>query len=113
MKDMHQIGIALFVAVNEQVENVSRQLTGWQKGSRSKQRFLCRSSVRHGVRTHRHGGGHQTRTTGRSTVPRTQPMWHAIWHCFGSVASGPSKVHVLQRWTLLARKSLCCQTLCS
>jgi hypothetical protein len=36
MKDMHQIGIKPFVAVNEQVENVSRQLTGWQKGSRNK-----------------------------------------------------------------------------
>jgi hypothetical protein len=40
MKDMHQIGIKPFVAVNEQVENVSRQLTGWQRGSRNKQRFL-------------------------------------------------------------------------
>ena len=36
MKDMHQIGIKPFVDVNEQVENVSRQLTGWQKGSRHK-----------------------------------------------------------------------------
>jgi hypothetical protein len=36
MKDMHQIGIKSFVSVNEQVENVSRQLTGWQKGSRNK-----------------------------------------------------------------------------
>jgi hypothetical protein len=36
MKDMRQIGINPFVAVNEQVENVSRQLTGWQKGSRNK-----------------------------------------------------------------------------
>jgi hypothetical protein len=34
MKDMHQIGIKPFVAVNKQVENVSRQLTGWQKKCR-------------------------------------------------------------------------------
>jgi hypothetical protein len=36
MKDMRQIGLKSFVAVNEQVENVSKQLTGWQKGSRNK-----------------------------------------------------------------------------
>lgn len=31
MKDMHQIGIEKFVQVNQSVENVSKQLTGWQK----------------------------------------------------------------------------------
>ncbi len=31
VKDMRQISLKKFVAVNEQVENVSRQLTGWQK----------------------------------------------------------------------------------
>jgi len=36
MKDMRQIDIKSFVAVNEQVENVSKQLTGLQKGSRNK-----------------------------------------------------------------------------
>ena len=31
MKDMHQISIEKFVQVNQSVENVSKQLTGWQK----------------------------------------------------------------------------------
>jgi hypothetical protein len=31
VKDMRQISVKRFVEVNEQVENVSRQLTGWQK----------------------------------------------------------------------------------
>jgi len=36
MKDMRQIDLKSFVSVNEQVETVSRQLTGWQKGSRNR-----------------------------------------------------------------------------
>ena len=31
MKDMQQISIKQFVLINESVENVSKQLTGWQK----------------------------------------------------------------------------------
>jgi 23S rRNA-intervening sequence protein len=31
MKDMHQISVKQFVQINESVENVSKQLTGWQK----------------------------------------------------------------------------------
>ena len=31
MKDMKQIDLKLFVRVNESVEVVSKQLTGWQK----------------------------------------------------------------------------------
>lgn len=31
MKDLHQISLNRFVQVNKQVENVSKQLTGWQK----------------------------------------------------------------------------------
>ena len=31
MKDLHQINIKKFVQVNQKVEEVSRQLTGWQK----------------------------------------------------------------------------------
>jgi len=31
MKDMHQISLDKFVKVNQSVENVSKQLTGWQK----------------------------------------------------------------------------------
>jgi hypothetical protein len=31
MKDLHQINIKKFVQINKQVENVSKQLTGWQK----------------------------------------------------------------------------------
>jgi len=31
MKDLHQISIKKFVLVNKQIENVSKQLTGWQK----------------------------------------------------------------------------------
>jgi hypothetical protein len=31
MKDLHQISLKRFVQVNEKVEDVSRQLTGWQK----------------------------------------------------------------------------------
>jgi hypothetical protein len=31
MKDMDQIGIKKFVQINEKVEMVSKQLTGWQK----------------------------------------------------------------------------------
>ncbi len=34
MKDLHQIGIEKFVQINQSVENVSRQLTGWQKSQR-------------------------------------------------------------------------------
>ncbi|MBC8196264.1 MAG: four helix bundle protein [Candidatus Marinimicrobia bacterium] len=33
MKDLHQISIKRFVQVNIQIENVSKQLTGWQKYS--------------------------------------------------------------------------------
>jgi len=31
MKDLHQISIKKFVLVNSRVEDVSKQLTGWQK----------------------------------------------------------------------------------
>jgi len=31
MKDMQQISIKQFVQINESVENVSKQLPGWQK----------------------------------------------------------------------------------
>ena len=31
MKDLKQISIKRFVLVNKQIENVSKQLTGWQK----------------------------------------------------------------------------------
>ncbi len=31
MKDMHQINLKRFVEVNQRVENVSRQIAGWQK----------------------------------------------------------------------------------
>jgi hypothetical protein len=31
MKDMKQIDLKIFVRVNERVEEVSKQLTGWQK----------------------------------------------------------------------------------
>lgn len=31
MKDMHQIGLKQFVQINKSVENVSKQLAGWQK----------------------------------------------------------------------------------
>jgi len=31
MKDMQQISIKKFVQINTSVENVSKQLTGWQK----------------------------------------------------------------------------------
>ncbi len=31
MKDLHQISLKKFVQVNKQIENVSKQLTGWQK----------------------------------------------------------------------------------
>lgn len=31
MKDLHQISLRRFVQVNKQIENVSKQLTGWQK----------------------------------------------------------------------------------
>ncbi len=34
MKDMKQISVKSFVAVNEKVENVSKQLTGWQKSQK-------------------------------------------------------------------------------
>ena len=34
MKDMHQISLKRFVEVNTQVENVSKQLTGWQKNQK-------------------------------------------------------------------------------
>ena len=31
MKDLKQISLKRFVQINKQVENVSKQLTGWQK----------------------------------------------------------------------------------
>jgi hypothetical protein len=31
MKDMQQISVKQFVQINEAVENVSKQLSGWQK----------------------------------------------------------------------------------
>jgi len=33
MKDLHQINVKKFVFINQQVENVSKQLAGWQKYS--------------------------------------------------------------------------------
>jgi hypothetical protein len=33
MKDMKQISLEKFVKINESVENVSKQLAGWQKSS--------------------------------------------------------------------------------
>ena len=33
MKDLHQINVKKFVFINLQVENVSKQLAGWQKSS--------------------------------------------------------------------------------
>ena len=35
MKDMHQISLKRFVQVNKKVEDVSKQLTGWQKAMRN------------------------------------------------------------------------------
>lgn len=35
MKDMHEISLKRFVQVNKKVEDVSKQLTGWQKAMRS------------------------------------------------------------------------------
>ncbi|MBM3435248.1 MAG: four helix bundle protein [Bacteroidetes bacterium] len=34
MKDLHQISLKRFVDVNKKVEEVSKQLTGWQKAMR-------------------------------------------------------------------------------
>jgi len=34
MKDLHQISLQKFVQINKQIENVSKQLTGWQKSIR-------------------------------------------------------------------------------
>ena len=34
MKDLHQINVKKFVQVNQRVEEVSRQLTGWQKSQK-------------------------------------------------------------------------------
>jgi hypothetical protein len=36
MKDLHQINVKKFVFINQQVENVSKQLAGWQKHSGDK-----------------------------------------------------------------------------
>ena len=33
MKDMQQISVKQFVQINEVVENVSKQLSGWQKAN--------------------------------------------------------------------------------
>ena len=35
MKDMHEISLKKFVLVNKKVEDVSKQLTGWQKSMRN------------------------------------------------------------------------------
>jgi len=34
MKDLHQINLKRFVAINSQIENVSKQLTGWQRSQK-------------------------------------------------------------------------------
>jgi hypothetical protein len=34
MKDIHEINVKKFVFINQQVENVSKQLAGWQKHSK-------------------------------------------------------------------------------
>lgn len=34
MKDLHQISLEKFVQVNQSIENVSKQLTGWQKSQK-------------------------------------------------------------------------------
>jgi len=34
MKDLHQISLKRFVQVNQKVEDVSKQLTGWQKSQK-------------------------------------------------------------------------------
>jgi len=34
MKDMKQISLEKFVRINEAVENVSKQLSGWQKSQK-------------------------------------------------------------------------------
>ncbi len=34
LKDMKQVGFKKFVDINERIENVSKQLTGWQKYSK-------------------------------------------------------------------------------
>jgi hypothetical protein len=34
LKDLKQISLKSFVRINEQVENVSKQLTGWQKSQK-------------------------------------------------------------------------------
>ena len=31
LKDLHQINLSKFVQINKQIENISKQLTGWQK----------------------------------------------------------------------------------
>jgi hypothetical protein len=36
MKDLRQISLKRFVQINKQVENVSKQLTGWQRSAQSK-----------------------------------------------------------------------------
>jgi len=37
MKDLQQVSIKQFVQVNQQVENVSRQLAGWHKSSETRE----------------------------------------------------------------------------
>jgi hypothetical protein len=34
LKDLKQISLKSFVRINEQIENVSKQLSGWQKSQR-------------------------------------------------------------------------------
>jgi hypothetical protein len=35
LKDLKQVGLKKFVDINERIENVSKQLTGWQKHSKT------------------------------------------------------------------------------
>jgi hypothetical protein len=35
LKDLKQVGLKKFVNINERIENVSKQLTGWQKSVKS------------------------------------------------------------------------------
>ncbi len=35
LKDLNQVGLKKFVDINERIENVSKQLTGWQRSVKS------------------------------------------------------------------------------
>jgi hypothetical protein len=60
MKDMKQISLNKFVKINEAVENVSKQLSGWQKSQAKSDRKAYSTAIR--LPTRYANAGHRNRS---------------------------------------------------